>query len=460
MTRPARLLFALLLLTCIAGVTLGIERFPPPDFTDHALPTTQVVPPRSDAWEYVDLAVLAVCLTLATYLALVKRSRRGLFLLTIFALIWFGFWREGCICSIGAIQNVALGLCDPTYAIPFAAVGFFVLPLVFTLFFGRTFCAAVCPLGAVQELVALRPIKVPAWLEQTLGLLPYVYLGTAVALAANGTAFVICRYDPFVALFRRSGSLGMLVFGGSMLVVGLFVGRPYCRYLCPYGALLGLCSKVSKWHVRITPDECTNCRLCEDACPYGAIHKPTSKQPTDDRITGRRRLGILLAVLPVLIVVGFQFGTLLAEPLARMDPTFRLAQRVQLEETQEVQDTTDASDAFRNTGRPIADLYREANRLEQHFALVGGWLGAWVGLVIGVKLIHLSIRRRRTEHEPDPLNCVSCGRCFWYCPAEQVRLGLIQVAPTIGITGAPITGVENVSTTDIENVPTTGEEPQ
>ena len=55
--------------------------------------------------------------------------------------------------------------------------------------------------------------------------------------------------------------------------------------------------------------------------------------------------------------------------------------------------------------------------------------GAWIGLVIGVKLIHLNIRRRRTEYEPDRANCVSCGRCFWYCPNEQVRLGLIDVAP-------------------------------
>ena len=53
-----------------------------------------------------------------------------------------------------------------------------------------------------------------------------------------------------------------------------------------------------------------------------------------------------------------------------------------------------------------------------------GW--AWVGLVIGVKLVHLSIRRRREEYVPDRAGCVSCGRCFWYCPGEQARLGLIQ----------------------------------
>ena len=75
---------------------------------------------------------------------------------------------------------------------------------MFTLFFGRTFCAAVCPLGAVQELVAVRPVKVPRWLDQALGLLAYVYLGAAVMFAATGTAFLICRYDPFVGFFRRS----------------------------------------------------------------------------------------------------------------------------------------------------------------------------------------------------------------------------------------------------------------
>ena len=74
--------------------------------------------------------------------------------ITVVAVGWLGFWREGCICSIGAIQNVALALGDSGYTIPASVVVLFTLPLVFTLLFGRTFCAAVCPLGGVQELVA------------------------------------------------------------------------------------------------------------------------------------------------------------------------------------------------------------------------------------------------------------------------------------------------------------------
>jgi NosR/NirI family transcriptional regulator, nitrous oxide reductase regulator len=49
-----------------------------------------------------------------------------------------------------------------------------------------------------------------------------------------------------------------------------------------------------------------------------------------------------------------------------------------------------------------------------------------------VKLIHLSLRRRRTDYQPDRAACVSCGRCFWYCPGEQVRQGWIQeIAPIV-----------------------------
>jgi Fe-S-cluster-containing hydrogenase component 2 len=53
-------------------------------------------------------------------------------------------------------------------------------------------------------------------------------------------------------------------------------------------------------------------------------------------------------------------------------------------------------------------------------------LGGWVGLVVGIKLITLSVRRKREEYQPDRARCVSCARCYWYCPGEQVRLGIIN----------------------------------
>src|SRR6185369_13478072 len=127
------------------------------------------------------------------------------------------------------------------------------LPLVTALFFGRTFCAAACPHGALQDLILLKAVQVPAWLERGLGVIPFVYLGLAVLFAATGSAFIICQYDPFIPIFRLSGSTTALAIGAGLLATGVFVGRPYCRFLCPYGALLKIAASVSKWRVRITP---------------------------------------------------------------------------------------------------------------------------------------------------------------------------------------------------------------
>ena len=248
-------LLALLAFISLAGFRLrAAERFPPPDFTSPKLPTLTTPHPRQDIYEYIDVLVLAAALGAASYLALKKRSRTGIYVLTVFSLVYFGFYRQGCVCPIGSIQNVTLTVVDSAYVIPLTVVAFFALPLVFTLFFGRTFCSSVCPLGAIQELVLLKPLKVPYWLERSLGIIPFAYLGTAVLLAALKSSFLICRYDPFVGFFRLTGDTAILIFGASLLLIGLFVGRPYCRFLCPYGALLGLFSRISKHHVTITPD--------------------------------------------------------------------------------------------------------------------------------------------------------------------------------------------------------------
>jgi polyferredoxin len=423
--RAARTGLLWLLPFVLAGRALG-ELIPTPEFSDHAIPTVAVPNAGADSWQAVDVVALLAALALATHLALVTRSRRHLLLLTIASLVWFGFWRGGCVCPIGATQNIVLAAFDSTYVVPVATVAFFTLPLVFTLFFGRTFCAAVCPLGAAQELVAIRTVSVPRWLDHALGLLPYVYLGAAFLFAATGTAFIICRYDPFVAFFRLSGDANMLVFGGCLLVVGLFVGRPYCRYLCPYGAILGLLANIAKWHVRIPPDDCINCRLCADVCPYGAIQGPTIDQSEAERARGKRRLATMLVLAPLSVALWAWMGTLLAVPLSRFDPEVRLAEQLWQEETGMTETATDASDAFRATGRPVSELYQVAVTRRAHFGRFGGWLGGWVGLVVGAKLIHLSVRRRRIEYGTDRSSCVSCGRCFWYCPNEQVRLGLIE----------------------------------
>jgi NosR/NirI family nitrous oxide reductase transcriptional regulator len=423
--RPFRnILFGAAISLILYGQTLGTERFPPPDFieTNHAIPTPTTPGPRQDIYEYIDAAVLLAALGLASYLVLKNRSRRAIFALTIFSLLYFGFYRKGCVCSIGAIQNVAFSIFDREYVVPVVVLAFFLLPLVFTLFFGRTFCAAVCPLGAIQDIVLARPISVPVWIESGLRLLAYIYLALAVLFAATGSAFIICRYDPFVSIFRLSGSLNILILAGCLLLIGVFIGRPYCRFLCPYGVILRQLSRLSKWRVMITPDECIRCRLCEDSCPFGAIRKPSAKWPAQEFHVAKKRLAFLLLLLPMLVFLGGWAGSSLKGVTSQAHETVRLAKQIYLEEAGKTETVTDASTAFRATGQKINDLYKQASNIRAEFGL-GGWiLGGFVGMVIGLKLIGLSVWRQRTDYEADRASCLACGRCFKYCPREHVRL--------------------------------------
>ena len=352
-----------LLLLCLlsAGAARGEERFPPPEFdSGYTMPETTVPPPRSLPWEFIDVGMLVLALSLATWLVLRRRSRRAVAWLGVACLIYFGFFREGCVCPVGATQNVVLALFDSSYALPVGVLVFFILPLAFALFAGRSFCAGVCPLGAIQDIVLLRPVGLPEWLERALRLLAYVYLGLAVYFAATGAAFVICKYDPFVGFFRLTGGLDMLILGGSLLLIGVFVGRPYCRFLCPYGVLLDLASRLSRWRVSITPSACVQCRLCEKSCPLGAIELPSERREASVRGAAGRRLLALFALLPVVVLASAFLVSRAGLPLSRVHPTVDLALRVAAEQSLPDREASDETRAFRRTGESPAALNEEA----------------------------------------------------------------------------------------------------
>ena len=75
--------------------------------------------------------------------------------------------------------------------------------------------------------------------------------------------------------------------------------------------------------------------------------------------------------------------------------------------------------AFLASGKPMSQLVEEASAVRHRFK-IGSWiLGAFIGLVFGVRLINQYVYRKREDYEPDKAECLSCGRCMDYCPVES-----------------------------------------
>jgi NosR/NirI family nitrous oxide reductase transcriptional regulator len=399
------------------------QRFPKPEFeSGYVYPEYQVPSPRSPVLEYLDVAVLIAVLVITTRFSIYKRSRSTLVWISVFSLAYFGFYRKGCICSIGAIQNISLALFNDGYTLPLAALLFFLIPLLFALLYGRQFCAGACPLGALQELTGLYPVKIPRSIEVILSSVPYVYLALSILFAATNSHFIICKYDPFVGIFRLNAPAAIMVFGVLLLLAGIFVNRPYCRFLCPYGVILNWFSRFAEKHLTITPDQCINCKLCEDSCPYNAIIPSTVDTPREETTTSRKRFTIYILLIPVFTLGGILLTSIFADDLSMVHRDVRLAKEIRLEQEAGIQATTQQAVTFKESGQTIADLYAKERYIISRYRKGSPWVGAFLGLSIGIGLLSHSIRRERDEYKPLQGMCFSCGRCFEYCPVHLEKI--------------------------------------
>jgi len=369
--------------------------------------------------EFVDVLVLLVVLSLTSWFAIKSRSRNGILALTLFSVAYFGFYRYGCICSVGSIQNVALALADPRYVISLYALLFFLLPLIFSLFFGRVFCGAACPLGAIQDLLIYKPITIPAWLRKALGFIPYLYLGIVVLYAATGSEFVACRYDPFVGIFRLNGPHLMIYLGIAFLLAGLFIARPYCRFFCPYGAILNVFSRFSRRHLSVSPSKCIQCKLCTTACPFEAIDFPDEQNEKPDTRKSTRKFILYLFMIPVLMLAGGWIGSKSHVFLSKANNEVYLAELLISHPEVKADLANKDVQTFLASGKPMETLVAEAQVIREKF-YIGSWiLGAYLGLVIGLMALNQVIFRRKEEYLANRGNCYSCGRCLDYCPVEK-----------------------------------------
>jgi NosR/NirI family transcriptional regulator, nitrous oxide reductase regulator len=402
------------------SVLFAQQRFPRPEFeSGYVYPTHQLPDQRGPLWEYMDVAILFIALGVTTWLALKKRSRQGLIWMSVFSLAYFGFYRQGCICSVGSVQNLSLALFNSDYAMPLSALLFFIVPLVFALLFGRVFCSGVCPLGAIQELTGFRPVKIHKSVESILSAIPFIYLGLAILFSATGSQFIICRYDPFVGIFRLDAPYTMIIFGSLLLLSGIFVNRPYCRYLCPYGVLQNIFSQFSGKHLTITPAECTNCRLCEESCPYDAILPSDTGVKKEIKEISRKRFLTYFLLIPVMAAAGALILGNLALPLSRINSTVRLADEIRYLKENGGSQISVALNAFEESGKTEEQLFDEEQIVLEKFRKGAPWVGIFLGLSLGIGLFSQTIRKPRTEYKPHQGRCFSCGKCFEYCPVVK-----------------------------------------
>ncbi|MDD4101094.1 MAG: 4Fe-4S binding protein [Kiritimatiellae bacterium] len=406
---------------------LFASRFPQPQFDSvHQVPQA-VHPPFAEkvpAW--ADVLILAAALAFTVWLVRKKRSRPLILSFSLLCLAWFGFARHGCICPVGSVQNVAVSVCHGG-GLPWHVAAIFALPLLTALFFGRLFCGTVCPLGALQELFIIRPLRVPKGVDAVLRILPLAVLAFGVVYAVNGAGYLICRTDPFVGIFRRSAPLPLLLTGMAVLLLGMVVARPYCRYFCPYGVLLELCARIAWKPVAITDAECVNCRLCVGTCPVDAINVPRPPLNDSSRVRQFKRFIALLIAAPFIAIAFAVTGWLSGSTIAKAHPAVRLAEMMQLTEDADADDVPPEIEAFKRDGADPQLAQERSALILRSFRVGSAWAGFFTGIVLALRLLSMTRLPRNNLHETDRMLCIACGRCFPACPKNHQLQNTIKV---------------------------------
>ncbi|QRN85292.1 FMN-binding protein [Clostridia bacterium] len=152
--------------------------------------------------------------------------------------------------------------------------------IMVAVLFGPIFCGWICPFGGFQDLVSnnlgKRIVKnkhnryIDKKVDKKLRYLRYVSLAIVFYMTAKSAVTVLENVNPYHALLNlfvgEFAVIGLIV----LLIVALasvFIARPWCKYLCPYGALLGLFNIVRVKAIVRNEPTCIHCKKCSRACP-------------------------------------------------------------------------------------------------------------------------------------------------------------------------------------------------
>jgi len=193
-------------------------------------------------------------------------------------------------CPIGVLAQFGA-----LHVFPFIAFG---LLIAVGAFFGTLVCGWACPFGLLQDLTAKVPT--PKFdLPKFTGYFRYVVLIVTVLavpyfLGEEHPLFV-CRVCPAGALEAAVPTMaGQAITGETViwpnvaklailvvfLIAIFFIRRPWCRVLCPLGAIFSLFNRFSAFSLRFNADKCTHCERCHKLCEYGI---EPEKTPNDLR---------------------------------------------------------------------------------------------------------------------------------------------------------------------------------
>lgn len=160
----------------------------------------------------------------------------------------------------------------------------FMVILLTAFLFKKGFCSWVCPIGFISELfgdisdkIWKRRIIPPRWLDYPLRSLKYILLGlfiwaVLIDLSPRGAKmFIYSEYNQVADILMLRFFAGITMFTLTVIVILVllsFVVRGFwCRYFCPYGALLGLAGMFSSTRIKRNELTCINCSSCANACP-------------------------------------------------------------------------------------------------------------------------------------------------------------------------------------------------
>jgi len=178
---------------------------------------------------------------------------------------------------LAAVGQIFAGL---TLYTPFLLTA--LIPVIFTLIFGRFFCGWICPATFIYELNT----NFSAWLRRA-GLktgnrrfdrrVKYLVLGTGLVLSSlTGSVLVAGVYPPaivgreiYYAIALGGFGAGSVFFVGTLLFDLLVARRGFCRYLCPGGALYSLLGRFRIFRIQRIVENCNDCAKCNAICEFG-----------------------------------------------------------------------------------------------------------------------------------------------------------------------------------------------